>query len=67
MTWQCPSPSRKRITTKPDVINVVHFLEEAYSMLDMEDTHQYDDHNEMVLAKKEAMRLIKNLSLRRQR
>jgi hypothetical protein len=49
------------------VINVVHFLEEAYSMLDMEDTHQYDDHKEMALAKKEAMRLIKNLSLRRQR
>ncbi|QEQ94956.1 hypothetical protein HWC63_gp222 [Erwinia phage pEp_SNUABM_01] len=47
--------------------NVVHFLEEAYSMLDMEDTHQYDDHLEMALAKQEAMRLIKNLSLRRQR
>ncbi|QGZ16260.1 hypothetical protein Hena1_00840 [Erwinia phage Hena1] len=67
MTSQCPNPSRKRITTKPDVDNVVHFLEEAYWMLDMEDTYQYDDHLEMALAKKEAMRLIKNLSLRRQR
>lgn len=53
------------MTKKADIDNVVHILEDLRNDLDGSEFHEYDDAEEMELAKCEVLKILDNLIKRR--